>query len=35
MTELIRFSEHLIMGDYNYAYGIAAADLGSNEGHTS
>lgn len=30
MAELIRFSEHLIMGGYNYAYGIAAADLTGN-----
>jgi hypothetical protein len=34
MTELIRFSEHLIMDGYNDAYGIAA-DLGDNEGHAN
>ena len=34
MTELIRFSEHLIIDGYNYAYGIAA-HLGDNEGHAS
>ncbi|MBX3012651.1 MAG: VCBS repeat-containing protein [Caldilineaceae bacterium] len=30
MSELIRFSEHLIMDGYNYAYGIAAADITGN-----
>lgn len=30
MAELIPFSEHLIMGGYNYAYGIAAADITGN-----
>ena len=30
MTELIRFSEHLIMGGYNYAFGISAADITGN-----
>jgi hypothetical protein len=30
MADLIRFSEHLILGGYNYAYGIAAADLTGN-----
>lgn len=30
MADLIPFSEHLIMGGYNYAYGIAAADLTGN-----
>ncbi|MDP7254545.1 MAG: VCBS repeat-containing protein [Planctomycetota bacterium] len=27
MTDLIPFSEHLVMDGYNYAYGISAADL--------
>jgi len=38
MADLIRFTEHLIAGGYNCAYGISAADLthiiyerGSNE----
>ncbi|MEZ4865050.1 MAG: VCBS repeat-containing protein [Caldilineaceae bacterium] len=30
MVELIRFTEHLIAGGYNYAYGIATADLTGN-----
>jgi hypothetical protein len=30
MTELIRFTEHLIADGYNYAYGISAADLTGN-----
>ena len=30
MAELIKFTEHLAMGGYNYAYGISAVDLTGN-----